>query len=311
MPIAFGGQFSVTDIYKVLALDGGGLRGIFTAAVLTEIESALGPPFIEAFDLIVGTSTGGIIALGLASGRTCREMLEFYRNAGEAIFGKPRKVRRLFGPKYDREVLDSLLRDQFGEMKMNDLSKSVCITSYELVHGTPRVWKDDHAPDLRWGGDQLVWKVAASTSAAPTYFAPVQIGAADSLVDGGVWANNPAMIGIVEAIRYGGKSLSDIRLLSVGTTSLPMRISSHEKAFSMGGVHWASKALSLLQGSTSMAVDHQLRLLLDDAYLRLDSERARRIALDDVTECRPLQEWGHGVGRASIAKVRSLLELSR
>jgi patatin-like phospholipase/acyl hydrolase len=299
----------VTNTYNILALDGGGLRGIFTAAVLTELENALGTNFIDSFDLIVGTSTGGIIALGLASGRTCSQMLNFYRDAGEVIFGNPRRFRRIFGPKYDRKQLDDLLRDEFGEMLMNDLDKPVCITSYELVHGTPRVWKDDHSTGLRWGGDQLVWKVAASTSAAPTYFAPVQMGDADSLIDGGVWANNPAMVGIVEAIHYENRSLSDIRLLSVGTTSQVMRIRSHEKALSMGSLHWASKALSLLQDSTSSAVDHQVQLLLGESYLRLDSERARRISLDNVADCRPLQEWGHGVGRMNTRKVCQLLEI--
>ncbi|QXJ21111.1 patatin-like phospholipase family protein [Actinomadura graeca] len=295
--------------YHVLTLDGGGLRGIFTAAVLTEIESALGPAFVDVFDLLVGTSTGGIIALGLASGRTCREMLDFYREAGASIFGRPRRLRRLNGPKHDRTALDAVLQRRFGEMRMNDLAKPVCITAYELVHGTPRVWKDDHAPGLRWGGDQLVWKVAASTSAAPTYLAPVQMGEADSLVDGGVWANNPAMVGVIEAIRYNGRGLGDLRLLSVGTTSQPMRIAGHHKALSMGSLKWAINALSLLQGSTSAAVDHQVRLLLGDAYLRLDSERTRRIALDDVQACGPLQEWGHGVGRMNLDKVRKLLDL--
>ena len=192
----------MTEPYRVLALDGGGLRGIFTAAVLSEAEDAFGPAFVDSFDLLAGTSTGGIIALGLASGRTCREMLHFYRDAGKKIFSRPRRVRRLIGPKYDRRALDELLRHELGEAtRMNDLSKSVCITAHELVRGTTRVWKDDHSPDLRWGGDQLVWKVAAATSAAPTYFAPVQLGDADSHIDGGVWGNNPAMVGITEAVR--------------------------------------------------------------------------------------------------------------
>lgn len=83
-----------------------------------------------------------------------------------------------------------------------------------LVRGTTRVWKDDHSPELRRGGDQLVWKVDAATSAAPTYFAPVQLGDADSHVDGGVWGNNPAIVGITEAVRYAGRDLRDIRMLS-------------------------------------------------------------------------------------------------
>jgi patatin-like phospholipase/acyl hydrolase len=161
----------VSDPYRILALDGGGLRGIFTAAVLSEAERVYGPAFLERFDLLVGTSTGGIIALGLSSGRSCADMLEFYRDVGPTIFAKARRIRRLWGPKYDRSTLDAVLKQEFGdETRMNDLEKSVCITAYELVRGTTRVWKDDHHRDLSFGGDRLVWKVAAATSAAPTYF---------------------------------------------------------------------------------------------------------------------------------------------
>lgn len=303
----------MTEPYRILALDGGGLRGIFTTAVLVEAEDAYGPAFLNSFDLLVGTSTGGIIALGLASGHSCREMLEFYRQAGPTIFSKPRQLRRLIRPKYDRAPLDLLLRKQFGETtRMNDLTKPVCITAHELVSGTTRVWKDDHSPELRWGGEQLVWKVAASTSAAPTYFAPVQLGDVDSHVDGSVWGSNPAMVGITEAVRYAGQELRNIRLLSIGTTSQPLRIGSHAQVARMGISHWMLKALHLLQGSSSMAADNQARLLLGtDFYLRLDSESARSIKLDDVEKCRPLQEWGHDVGRKSVPAIGRLLSLDR
>ncbi|KZS71503.1 hypothetical protein A4G29_20365 [Mycobacterium kansasii] len=303
----------MTEPYRVLALDGGGLRGIFTASVLTEAEDTYGPAFLRCFDLLVGTSTGAILALGLASGRTCAEMLSFYRDTGPTIFAKPRRIRRVFRPKYNRRVLDNILRDEFGETTlMNDLHTPVCITAYEVVSGTNRVWKDDHSPELRGGGELPVWKVAAATSAAPTYFAPIQLDAADSHIDGGVWGNNPAMVGITEAVRYGRRNLSDIRLLSIGTTSQILRIPSHTRAARMGWISWARRALSLLQGSSSGATDNQARLLLGEArYLRIDSESARNVKLDDAAQCRPLEEWGHDAGRRHIAKIGALLDLQR
>ena len=303
----------MTNPYRILSLDGGGLRGIFTAAVLLEAEDAFGPEFLDSFDLLVGTSTGGIIALGLASGRSCKEMLDFYRTIGPRVFARPRHVRRFFGPKYDREPLDELLRTEFGETtRMNDLSKPVCITAYELVTGTTRVWKDDHSPELRRGGDQLVWKVAAATSAAPTYLAPVQLEDADSHIDGGIWGNNPALVGVTEAVRYGFAQLGHIRVLSIGTTTEPLRVASHQVAARMGLRQWMLKGLRLLQESSSAATDNQVRLLLSEgAYLRLDSETARKVELDDAEQCRPLQEWGHDVGRRSVTAIGRLLELSR
>ena len=299
--------------YRILALDGGGLRGIFTAAALTEMDCAFGPSFMNSFDLIVGTSTGGIIALGLAAGRTCGQMLEFYQEAGEEIFRRPRRLSRLVRPKYDRVALDGVLKREFGDtLRMNDLDKAVCITAHELVSGSTRVIKDDHGAGLRWGGDQLVWKVAAATSAAPSFFAPVQLGGADSHVDGGVWGNNPAMVGVTEAVRYGHRSLGDIRLLSVGTTSMPLQFKSHQHASRMGAIRWGFKALDLLQGSASMAANNQARLLLgDESYLRLDSPSVRKVPMDQPSACRPLQEWGHDVGRRHVDAVGTLLGLTR
>jgi patatin-like phospholipase/acyl hydrolase len=302
-----------TNPYHILALDGGGLRGIFTTAVLVEAEDAFGESFLASFDLLVGTSTGGVIALGLASGRTCHEILDFYRTLGPKIFSRPRRIRRLIRPKYDRAPLDLVLRQYFGEaLRLNDLIMPVCITAHELVSGGNRVIKDDHSPELRWGGDQLVWKVAAATAAAPTYFAPVQLSSEDSHVDGGVWGNNPAMVGIVEAIRYADRDLADIRLLSIGTTSRSLRVRNHKEALKMGLLQWMPKGLDLLQGSSSMAADNQARLLLgDNRYLRLDSDSARKVNVDDVRQCLPLQEWGHDVGRKNVALIGRLLGLAR
>jgi patatin-like phospholipase/acyl hydrolase len=185
--------------FRILALDGGGMRGVFTASYLAGLERALGRRVVDVVDLVVGTSTGGIIALGLASGRSAEEMLAFYLEHGPKIFGRSRPFPIwLFRPRYSRGPLDEALREQFGEMKMNELGKHVCITAHELITGNTRVLKDDHHPDLHWGGELLVWKVAAATAAAPSYFAPMQLGSQDSHVDGGVWSNNPALVGITE-----------------------------------------------------------------------------------------------------------------
>jgi patatin-like phospholipase/acyl hydrolase len=288
------------------------LRGIFTAAVLAEAEAAFGPAFLEKFDLMVGTSTGGILALGLASGRECRDMLDFYRDLGPRIFAKPRRFRQLSRPKYDRKILDEVLREKFGENTvMNDLKTPACITAYELVSGTNRVWKTDHHKDLRGGGVLKVWKVAAATSAAPTYFAPVQLDRADSHVDGGVWGNNPAMVGLTEAVRYGERSLSDIRLLSIGTTSQALQVSNHAEAEKMGLAQWAPKVLGLLGHSSMAANDNQARLLLGENYLRIDSDRTHGVKLDDAARCAPLEEWGRDDGRNMITRIGQLLDLER
>jgi patatin-like phospholipase/acyl hydrolase len=296
---------------RIVALDGGGMRGIFTASYLAALEQSIGTRMIDVADLLVGTSTGGIIALGLASGRSADEMLAFYKTRGREIFSRPRRLpRRLIQPKYDRGTLDAALREEFGDAVMNDLQKHVCITSHELVAGTTRVFKDDHAPGLYWGGDQLVWKVAAATAAAPTYFAPMQVGAEDSHVDGGVWANNPSLVGITEAVRYFNRRLNDIRLLSIGTTSRVLRVRSHRDAARLGLIGWARQVTDLLQGTVSMSAHRQAELLLPDGhYLRIDDELAEAIRLDDVAASIPLEERGAAKARTTLPRVKELLAI--
>jgi patatin-like phospholipase/acyl hydrolase len=299
--------------YRILSLDGGGMRGVFTAAVIAQLEQDLGVRLADHVDLIVGTSTGGIIGLGLASGKTGAQMHDFYAAEGPLIFGSPRRLpRRIRGPKYDRTVLDHVLQREFGELVLNDLTRAVCITAHELVAGTTRVWKDDHHQRLTGGGEQLVWKVAAATSAAPTYFAPVQLGATDSHVDGGIWANNPALVGITEAVRYAARQLDDIRLVSVGTTTKSFRVANHSEAERMGLLAWTMQARALLLGdSVSMASHRQAELLLGpDHYLRLDSERATSIDLDDYSQVAALTELGEQVGREHRAETATLLGLT-
>lgn len=309
---------SVSD-YRVLSLDGGGMRGIFTASVIATIEEDIGGRLADHLDLIVGTSTGGIIGLGLASGKSGQEMLDFYAEHGESIFRKPRLLggwrktaRGLFRPKYDRAPLDEILQAEFGDARLNDLNTAVCITAHELVAGTTRVWKDDHHADLHGGGDQLIWKVAAATSAAPTYFAPVQLSPHDSHVDGGVWANNPAMVGITEGVRYAERQLSEIRLLSVGTTIRNFQVANPAHAENMGLLSWLRKARELLlSDSTSMAADRQAKLLLADGnYLRLNDQSAGHVALDDWRGCAALREVGAQTARTNRQAVRDVLEIT-
>lgn len=286
------------------------MRGIFTASVIAQLERDLAIRLVDHLDLIVGTSTGGIIGLGLAAGKSGEQMRDFYANEGKRIFARPRSlVRRLRQPKYERRALDEALQREFGDLRLNDLNTAVCITAHELVAGTTRVWKDDHHEQLTGGGDQLVWKVAAATAAAPTYFAPVQLGAADSHVDGGIWANNPALVGITEAVRYASRSLEEIRLLSIGTTTRAFHVQDHEHATRMGLIAWLREARDLLLGdSVSMASDKQAELLLPaENYLRLNSERAIKVALDDYEGCRGLREIGEQVARVNRQGVKELL----
>jgi predicted acylesterase/phospholipase RssA len=297
-------------IFRALCLDGGGMRGVFTAAFIACIEERIGDRIANHVDLIAGTSTGGLIALGLAAGRSGQEMLDLYRENGARIFSGKLPGRGLFMPKYSRRGLDGLLQAEFGDLRMRDLSTAACISAYEAVSGQPRVFKTDHAEGLYWGHDQLVWKVAAATSAAPSYFAPVQFTEEDAHVDGGVWANNPSMIAITEAVHRLKRSLEDVRLVSVGAVSPRPRINSFGASRWMGKPRWLKPALALLQGGPALGNHFQAKLLLAEGnYLRCDDDSSSPVALDDVAECGPLAALGHNVALQRWPDVQRLLQL--
>ncbi|MCI0623706.1 MAG: patatin-like phospholipase family protein, partial [Acidobacteria bacterium] len=211
-------------VFRVLALDGGGIRGIFTASFLTSLEELSGSRLVDNFDLLVGTSTGGIIAVALALGIPAQEILQLYIHQGKEIFGNPHNLGMLFRPKYDNGPLVRALTGLFGERPLNDTLIPVCIPSYELTNSYPRIWKDDHVDELTFGGDQPAWKVALASAAAPIFFPAATVAHGDSHTDGGLFANNPSLVGLVEAVRYFRQPTQSVRILSVGAGERAERI---------------------------------------------------------------------------------------
>lgn len=209
--------------FTVLALDGGGIRGIFSAALLAGLEEDTGHHVIDHFDLVVGTSTGGIIALALGAGLTPREILEFYVAERGLIFGGPRAligVRHLFAAKYRPDGLEAALRRILGERLLGESRLPLVVPSYNLGENTVYLFKTPHHERLKRDHRVPMWAVGMATSAAPTYFPAFRLPVDEvRLIDGGVWANNPAMVGVTEAVSMFGRSLETIRVLSIGTTA--------------------------------------------------------------------------------------------
>ena len=193
--------------FKILSIDGGGIKGIFPAGVLTYLEENClgGQPIGNHFDLIAGTSTGGIIALGLGAGLTARSLLDLYVNEGHRVFPPEQRLkgkrlfRRLSRNRYDRTALDELLRETLGTITLRESRYRLLIPATEAKHGDPAVYKTPHHPGYFLDGDKPMAEVAAATSAAPTYLKPV-VQDGYILLDGGIWANNPTMMGLVEAL---------------------------------------------------------------------------------------------------------------
>jgi hypothetical protein len=208
--------------FQILSLDGGGLKGLYAAAVLAKIEEKAGTRVVDHFDLIAGTSTGGLIALGLGLGLSPRSIVEFYVREGPRIFRNRlglRNALQFFFRKFPQEPLARALRsrDAFGEKLFGDSRKRLVIPSYNLSTDKVRVFRTPHIPRLTTDLNIPAWQVGLATTAAPTYFPSCALGETQ-LIDGGVWANNPCLTALAEAVGAFGQPYGSIRMLSMGTT---------------------------------------------------------------------------------------------
>lgn len=259
------------DRFQILSLDGGGLRGMFAAALLARLEEDLDVRIIDHFDLIAGTSTGGIIALGLGLGLSPRDILGFYADHGPQIFRdrtRLRGLRHLIRAKYSAGPLRTALTDVFGEKTFGESTKRLVIPSYNLGAEDVYLFRTPHLPSLTRDWREHAVDVAMATAAAPTYLPGMSLDGA-RLIDGGVWANNPVMVALTEAVGPLSVPLEAIRVFSVGTTTdVPRR----SRRLDRGGVApWARDVVEVLMRAQGESAIKQVRHFLDpDWVLRLN-----------------------------------------
>lgn len=263
---------------RILALDGGGIRGIIPATILAEIERRVGAPSAKLFDLIAGTSTGGILALGLAKPGpaegapeyAAEDLVALYEEEGARIFSRSlthrvAAVENLLDEKYEARGLEGVLRERFGESRLADAVTEVLVTAYELETREPWFFSRDKAKRLPDTHNWRMRDVARATSAAPTYFEPLEMTAATphgGLVDGGVFANNPAMCGYVEAHKVF-RPATDVLCVSLGTGQHTRPIH-YRDAKGWGLALWAKPILNVVFDGVSDTVDHQMGSLCTD-----------------------------------------------
>jgi predicted acylesterase/phospholipase RssA len=213
---------------RILSIDGGGIRGVFPAGFLAALEENLPQPIGSYFDLISGTSTGGIIAIGLAMGLSAKDILALYEERGPEIFeqeeagrkGFFRKVRRnvrgnLFGPKYLPDKLREALEDTLGDRRIGDAKTRLMIPAWHPQTRKVYIYKTAHHPRFETDYRDAAIDAAMATAAAPTYF-PQHVTEHDvGLVDGGIWANNPVGYAVAEAIGTLGWQRDELKVLSI------------------------------------------------------------------------------------------------
>jgi uncharacterized protein len=312
---------------RILSIDGGGIRGMIPAIVLAELEKRAGKPVAELFDLVVGTSTGGILACGLTvPGSASRpryaanELIALYEQHGPNIFSRSllKRVTSLEGiidERYPTAPLEEVLRRYFGNTRLREAMTRVLVTAYEIERRTPWFFRSERArADAAY--DFPMAEVARATSAAPTYFEPAKLAVPGSppdyfaLVDGGVFANNPGMCGWAEARSLGLPQ--DTVVLSLGTGSLIRRIP-YDDAKDWGLIQWARPILNVVFDGSSDTVDYQLgQVLGEDRHFRLQTTlETASDDMDDVSadNLRNLRLEGENLVERESAQLDQVLAL--
>ena len=267
------------SVKRVLSIDGGGIRGIIPAMVIAHLEQQTRKRACELFDLIVGTSTGGILALGLSlqneAGQpllAAKRMVALYERHGAEIFEqslwrKLRTVGGIFEEAYSHEALEAVLKYYFGDRTLSECGIPAMVTSYDIQNRRTvfmKSWHADHAA-------LLCSDAARATSAAPTYFEPANLQWAEksrTLIDGGVYMNSPAVSAYAEARKLFPNQ--PIAMLSLGTGELTRPIP-YEEARTWGSALWVMSVLDCMFDGAAKAADHQMRLFLGEDYQRLQA----------------------------------------
>ena len=294
---------------RILVIDGGGIKGVMPASLLAHLEESLPQNVAAYFDLICGTSTGGIIALALGLGLSARETLSFYEQHGPAIFyGNPRQwCRGWFRAKYDPRPLRAALEGVFGDRKFGESTKRLVIPSFNIDSGEVHVWKTSHPPRFERDYKASVVDVALSTAAAPTYFPTHRLACGTPLIDGGMWANNPIAVALIEAIGILEWPRDGFRVLSLGCTTTPLNVD-WGRSHSLGKLGWAQKIADVFMAGQSSGATGMAQHLIADRrnIIRISPLVGPRYEVDSQDEIPSLKGLGASEARKALSTLRPL-----
>lgn len=264
-----GGEF------RILSLSGGGFRGLFTAKVLAMLEerasnqSGEHKPIGRCFDLICGTSIGGILALAIGLEKPMAKIVAMMEERGADVFPRSRWRQGWFWAKYGNRALQALVDDIFGGNEMDDSRHRLLVPAVNYSAGAPQFFKTSHCENFV-ASDYKMRDVAMATSAAPTYFPAYKLKKTDTLyVDGGLFGNNPSLFGMMEAVCYLGRDMPDVHLLSIGTMGGTCRADASKSA-NMGILCWNKNLFDLTIDTQEEVVAVMARRQLPNRYHRIN-----------------------------------------
>jgi len=297
-------------IFRILSLDGGGVKGVFPASFLATIEDTINDNIANYFDLIVGTSTGGIIALGLGLGFSAKEILKFYETKGPKIFAGAswmRCLRQIGISKYSTTALKCALEDLFKQKRLGNSKKRLVVPSFNLETGEVHVYKTCHHPRFEIDYKETAVNVALATAAAPTYFPTHRSAAGTPLIDGGMWANNPMGFAVVEAIGILGEIPDSLRVLSLGCTYEPLNVN-WGRFLPLGRLYWGVKIADVFMSAQSSSSLGIAQLLAGhENVIRINPIVPQgRFGLDKVREISSLKGLGDTEARKALPSLRGI-----
>jgi patatin-like phospholipase/acyl hydrolase len=319
--------------FKILSIDGGGIKGLYSASILASLELKTGKSIADHFDMICGTSTGGLIAIGLANGMSAKSLVDLYMTKGSLIFptSNNRFVRSFqnsykslkqifFSNKHSVKPLKRILDDLFGDKTMNNATNLLCIPSFNLTNGQPKVFKKSGSQTEHFVDNTIkLVDIALATSAAPSYY-PIHEHNNFLYTDGGVWANNPSLCGLLEAIDYyvgEGKEFDDFSILSISSITTPNGwVSTSNKSKSIIG--WKEKMFQTALDGQSYFTDYFLLKIVPKInpkgkYFRIKSPELSKAQMNVITMDRAdkktlstIQSLGNQVGNTYATKLEIL-----
>ncbi len=284
--------------FQILALSGGGFRGLYTAQVLADLEQESGHSIAKHFDLLAGTSVGGILALAVACEIPMDRVVTLFSEHGNKIF----KKRSFFShwlsirkSPYTSDGLKELLQqdDLFGNKKLSDAKHPVIVPAINYTRGFPVVFKTPHHPDLKRDHEFLLTDIALATSAAPAYF-PRHYFDSQQYVDGGLCANNPALLALHEADFYFDIPLDRIRLLSIGTLSAKRTVNP-KTSRNGGAIDWAESYIKLAnfpKNVIDLTLSSQQQMMQQIAEHRLQKHGGRFFKIDETLTSKSAEHVG-------------------
>ena len=316
-------------VFKILSIDGGGIKGLYSASILASIESKTGKKITDHFDMICGTSTGGLIAIGLANGMSAQSLVDLYTTKGSIIFPTSnnnfvrsfqnsfKTIKQIFfSNKHSVKPLKRILDDLFEEKTMGDANNLLCIPSFNLTNGQPKVFKKSGSQTEHFVDNKIkLVDIALATSAAPSYY-PIHEHNNFLYTDGGVWANNPSLCGLLEAIDYyvgNDKEYEEFNILSISSITTPSGwIHTSNKSKSIVG--WNKKLFQTAMDGQSYFTDYFLQKIVpkinpNGDYFRIKSPEMSNAQMNIITMDRAdkktlltIQSLGNQVGNTFATK---------